>query len=104
MTVYIHSMLKPVTQPDPLDPAHPARAAKGRGTVWAIEHRFSARSSESFDDGWGTLEQHAHEQHLPERTQVIEEQAKAILASNDSPTSDGARLDATHILSAGWSW
>ena len=26
------------------------------------------------------------------------------LASNDSPTADGARLDATHILSAGWSW
>ena len=26
------------------------------------------------------------------------------LASNDSPTSDGAKLDATHILSAGWSW
>jgi hypothetical protein len=25
-------------------------------------------------------------------------------ASNDSPTSDGARLDTTHILSAGWSW
>jgi hypothetical protein len=26
------------------------------------------------------------------------------LAGNDSPSSDGARLDATHILSAGWSW
>ena len=26
------------------------------------------------------------------------------LAGNDSPSSDGAKLDATHILSAGWSW
>ena len=26
------------------------------------------------------------------------------LASNDASTSDGARLDTTHILSAGWSW
>ncbi len=25
-------------------------------------------------------------------------------AGNDSPSSDGARLDTTHILSAGWSW
>ncbi len=26
------------------------------------------------------------------------------LAANDAPASDGARLDTTHILSAGWSW
>jgi DNA repair photolyase len=60
-------------------------AAKGRGTVWAIEHRFSAHASESFDDGWGTLDQQAHEEHLPAATQVIEERAKSILTSNDSP-------------------
>ena len=60
-------------------------SAKGRGTVWAIEHRFSARSSESFDDGWGTLEQQAHEDKIPAATQVIEERAKSILAGNDSP-------------------
>ena len=78
-------MLKPVTKPDPLDPAQPARAAKGRGTVWAIEHRFSTRSSEPFDDGWGTLDQHAHEEHVPAETQIIEERAKSILTSNDSP-------------------
>ncbi len=67
------------------DPALPVGAAKGRGTVWAIEHRFSARKSESFDDGWGTLEQQAHEEHLPAATHVIEERAKSILTSNDSP-------------------
>jgi DNA repair photolyase len=65
--------------------AAPPGATKGRGTVWAIEHRFSAQASESFDDGWGTLEQQAHEEHLPAATQVIEERAKSILTSNDSP-------------------
>lgn len=58
---------------------------KGRGTVWAIEHRFSAQARSEFDDGWGTLDQAA----LPERqapgTQVTEEQARGILAGNDSP-------------------
>jgi len=58
---------------------------KGRGTVWAIEHRFSNDQRESFDDGWGTLEQAAHEEHLKPDTQVIEEHVKTILAGNDSP-------------------
>ena len=26
---------------------------KGRGTVWAIEHRFNERSRDEFDDGGG---------------------------------------------------
>ena len=34
---------------------------KGRGTVWAMQHRFTANVHEAFDDGWGTLEQSAHE-------------------------------------------
>lgn len=58
---------------------------KGRGTVWALEHRFSRESAEAFDDGWGTLEQAAREEQLPPQTQVIEEQVKSILAGNDSP-------------------
>ena len=37
---------------------------KGRGTVWAIEHRYSRQSGESYDDGWGTLEQAATEERL----------------------------------------
>ena len=78
-------MPAPVSKPDPIDPAMHRGSAKGRGTVWAIEHRFSAHSSEPFDDGWGTLEQQAHEEKLPAATQVIEERAKSILASNDSP-------------------
>jgi len=58
---------------------------KGRGTVWAIEHRFSADRRESFDDGWGTLEQAAREEQLRPDTQVIEERVKSVLTGNDSP-------------------
>jgi DNA repair photolyase len=58
---------------------------KGRGTVWAIEHRFTSESHESFDDGWGTLEQAAAEEQLAPGTQIIEERVKTILAGNDSP-------------------
>jgi len=58
---------------------------KGRGTVWAIEHRYSSRSGESYDDGWGTLEQAATEERLPPETTVIEERVKSILSANDSP-------------------
>ena len=58
---------------------------KGRGTVWAIEHRFSVNQRESFDDGWGSLEQAAREEHLRPDTQVIEEHVKSVLTGNDSP-------------------
>ncbi|TMH12117.1 MAG: PA0069 family radical SAM protein [Betaproteobacteria bacterium] len=58
---------------------------KGRGTTWAIAHRYTVQSSESSDDGWGTLDQAVHEEHLPPATQVIEEHVKTILTGNDSP-------------------
>ncbi|MFL6660564.1 MAG: PA0069 family radical SAM protein [Rhizobacter sp.] len=58
---------------------------KGRGTPWAIEHRYSGEAHESFDDGWGTLDQNVQEEHLPPATQIIEERVKSILSSNDSP-------------------
>ena len=58
---------------------------KGRGTVWSLEHRFSKDEREGFDDGWGTLEQAAQEEHLPPETQVLEERVKTILTGNDSP-------------------
>ena len=76
-------------QPRPSIPifaaSHGPGAFKGRGTAWAAPHRFSRDTIETFDDGWGTLEQEAQEQALPPRTQIIEEHAKAILTSNDSP-------------------
>jgi hypothetical protein len=58
---------------------------KGRGTFWAIEHRFAQQANEAFDDGWGNLDQRASEQRLPPATRIIEERAGSILSSNDSP-------------------
>lgn len=63
----------------------PAESIKGRGAAGRIEHRFRAATHVPEDDGWGLLDQQASEEHLPPRTQVIEEQAKSIVASNDSP-------------------
>jgi DNA repair photolyase len=64
-------------------PAH-----KGRGTAWAIEHRFTRQRHESFDDGWGTLEQAAQAESSAPGTQIIEQRVKSILSGNDSPDID----------------
>lgn len=61
------------------------QARKGRGTVWAIEHRFSAEGRSDFDDGWGTLEQAALAEDSGPVTQVLEENVRGILSGNDSP-------------------
>ncbi|MDE2397075.1 MAG: PA0069 family radical SAM protein [Burkholderiales bacterium] len=63
----------------------PLGALKGRGTVWAIENRFSRDSRAEFDDGWGTLEQAAIEEQLAPDTRVFEENVRSILTRNDSP-------------------
>ena len=62
-----------------------ASALKGRGTAWAIDHRYAARSAEGHDDGWGTLDQIAVEEHVAPETVVTEERVKSILSRNDSP-------------------
>ena len=63
----------------------PSQPVKGRGRVEAIAHRFESRQREAFDDGWGTLEQEAAQETLAPATTIIEEQARTILARNDSP-------------------
>lgn len=63
----------------------PPASPKGRGTVWAIAHRFSADQREPADDGWGTLEQAVREEALPPATRIIEQRVKTILTGNDSP-------------------
>jgi hypothetical protein len=63
---------------------HP-EALLGRGSAWAIAHRFERDAREQFDDGWGTLDQAAQEEHLAPRTEVMEEHARKILSSNQSP-------------------
>jgi DNA repair photolyase len=68
-----------------LDANAPTEPFKGRGTAWAIQHRFSARLHDDFDDGWGTLDQSVSKQVLAPRTQVFEEQVRGILSANDSP-------------------
>jgi DNA repair photolyase len=65
--------------------APPPSPRKGRGTVWAVEHRFNARSRDDFDDGWGSLEQAAMEEQAAPGTVVLEEPARSILSGNDSP-------------------
>ncbi len=62
-----------------------ADVLKGRGTAWAIAHRFAARARAPWDDGWGSLDQQAEEQVLAPATQVVEERAKSILSRHDSP-------------------
>lgn len=61
------------------------QARKGRGTTWALAHRFSRDERQCFDDGWGTLDQAAVAEPLAPHTQIIEEQVKSILTGNDSP-------------------
>ena len=63
----------------------PRASLKGRGTVWAIEHRFTSQHHQSVDDGWGLLDQAAREEALAPETQIIEQRVKSILAGNDSP-------------------
>jgi DNA repair photolyase len=81
----------PATDADDLPSVTLMRApVKGRGTVWAIEHRFSKDERHGFDDGWGTLEQLAADdaaalQAAPPDTLVTLERVKTILAGNQSP-------------------
>ncbi|WP_119352585.1 PA0069 family radical SAM protein [Azohydromonas sediminis] len=76
--------MQPATPAPP--PAVPIRLhRKGRGTGWAIAHRFERDEREAFDDGWGTLEQAATEERLAPGTVVVEQHVGSILSGNDSP-------------------
>ena len=88
-TVYIHSMASTTPPPGQRsisrdEAPRPEQAArtptKGRGTVWAIEHRYARQTAESYDDGWGTLDQEADEERLGPDRHVIEERVKSILS------------------------
>jgi len=85
--LYIYSMISNPTAPAATLVYAPvgAGALKGRGTVWALEHRFSTDKHSEFDDGWGTLEQAALQQRVAPDTQVLEENVNRILSGNDSP-------------------
>jgi DNA repair photolyase len=68
----------PIAMPSP-------GSAKGRGTLWHIQNRFTKQESETWDDGWGTLDQQASEETIAPTTQIIEQHVKTIIAANDSP-------------------
>ena len=68
------------------EPALPAPPPiKGRGSAWAIAHRYASQTVEGCDDGWGTLEQEAMQVRLAPSTSITEERVKSILSRNDSP-------------------
>ena len=76
----------PVYPARPIPPANMAQSLlKGRGTAWALPHRFHKEERQACDDGWGSLDQTVDPQALPPATRVLEEQVKTILAGNDSP-------------------
>jgi hypothetical protein len=85
-TIPIQPYPAPRASPDSgLTHGLPVVPVKGRGTVWALAHRFSPDSRQPCDDGWGTLDQAVSEQAVPPATQVFDERVKTILAGNDSP-------------------
>lgn len=57
-------------------------AQKGRGATVNLEGRFERVAREAFDDGWDTP---AEDNPSRPKTLVIEEHAKSIVSSNDSP-------------------
>jgi DNA repair photolyase len=75
---------------DPAESTFPAKPLsvvppKGRGTGWAIEHRFTVERHEAVDDGWGSLDQQVGESPSAPTTEIIEQRVKTILTGNDSP-------------------
>ena len=62
----------------------PITAIKGRGTATRLPHRFESDQRHDFDDGWSTLQGKVDGREVP-KTEVIWEDARSIITSNDSP-------------------
>ncbi|MFC5499492.1 PA0069 family radical SAM protein [Caenimonas terrae] len=60
----------------------PVEAIKGRGSATRLAHRFEKDERLDYDDGWGTLEQ---QESGATRTEVIWEDCRSVISSNDSP-------------------
>ena len=63
----------------------PVEALKGRGAASRLAHRFERDARQAFDDGWSTLDEGLAQGHAAPRTEVIWEDARSIISSNDSP-------------------
>ncbi len=59
----------------------PTEAIKGRGTARDLPNRFASAHTEAEDDGWFVEGEPA----APPRTSVVEERARSIISSNQSP-------------------
>jgi DNA repair photolyase len=67
------------------DAVIPIHAIKGRGTATRMAHRFEKDVRAAWDDGWGTLEDAAEGDQPRLETEVIFEDARSAITSNDSP-------------------
>jgi DNA repair photolyase len=63
----------------------PLQALKGRGAATQLAHRFERDARQAFDDGWATLEERHSQDREVLQTEVIWEDARSIISSNDSP-------------------
>ncbi len=63
----------------------PAAPRRGRGAVSNPEGRFERFETIACDDGWGGLEREFEEAPRSVATEVTEERARTIIATNDSP-------------------
>jgi DNA repair photolyase len=62
----------------------PLEAIKGRGAATRMPHRFESDQRHDFDDGWSTLQEKVDGREVP-KTEVIWENARSIITTNDSP-------------------
>src|SRR3569623_3834496 len=62
----------------------PLEAIKGRGAASRMPHRFESDQRHNFDDGKSTLQEKVEGREIP-RTEVIWENARSIITTNDSP-------------------
>jgi DNA repair photolyase len=66
-----------------MDEVHiPPEAIRGRGSASRLAHRFEREARAAFGDGWGMLQGQRPE---PPATEVIWEDARSIITTNDSP-------------------
>ena len=71
---------------DAVEEGHiPLRGIKGRGAATQLAHRFEADSRAAFDDGWASLDERLDAAGRPLPTEVIWEDARSAITTNDSP-------------------
>lgn len=63
----------------------PLHAIKGRGAATRLAHRFEADSRAAFDDGWDTVAEGAGAAGQPLPTEMVWEDARSAITTNDSP-------------------